>query len=334
MDKNRITAVLVQTDLLELAEQAGAILKQNGKEWRSACPLHKGNNETSFVIYPGSDGLYRWQCYADCDNGGDAIEFVKAWKGLDFLRAVEYLGGKDDIDPEELARIATERAKKAAERLEEEIRKAQRILEDLRETEKHLKYHENMQSWAREEWQRRGLGDWMEFWYLGGCEDFTINNGYHTPTITIPIFNESREVLNIRHRLMKPQDPKDKYRPETTGLKAVPFLALPELGYDGDVVLVVEGEIKAAVTYSTIGGMDIQVIGVPGQGMYKHLFDKLEGKEVVICPDPGAEQTALDFAKRIGGRYFTLPSKIDDWILETQADRNDIYAFIKQARKI
>jgi len=335
MERTEIDGVLAQADLLTLVEQAGGQLRRYGDGWRGACPLHGGTNETAFSIFTGDDGFYHWKCFADCDAGGDAIEFVKLWKGLDFKSAVEYLGGEHyNADPKELARIAQERAERAAKKLEQEIQRAKQALDDLRQAERHLYYHEHAANWMREEWNRRGLDEsWQGFYYLGGCEDFVINDGYHTPTLTIPIFNADRQVLNIRHRLMKPQNPQDKYRPDRPGLRASPFLGLPELGYDGETVLVVEGEIKAAVTFSTIGGMDWQVIGVPGQVMYKHLFDDLNGKNVVVCPDPGAEEPALEFAKSIGGRYFTLPAKIDDWILEVEADKDDIYSLVKQARK-
>ena len=333
MDKKE--EVLIQADLLDLAQKAGGVMKKNGDGWRGACPLHSGTNETAFSIFKGDDGLDYWKCFSDCNTGGDAIEFVRIWRGLDFLRAIEYLGGNIQTDPEELARLVKERSQKAHERAERERRIAEQTLLDLRHTEKHIYYHEHAAEWAKQEWTRRGLGEsWQGFWYLGGCEDFIINDGYHTPSITIPIFDEKREILNIRHRLMNPQNPKDKYRPERTGLRQVPFLALPEIGYYVDDILVVEGEIKAAVTYSVIGGMDIQVVGVPGQGMFKHLVDDLKGKRVVVCPDPGAEKSAYEFAKAVGGRYFTLPGKIDDYILETDATKNDLYNFMKYARKI
>lgn len=334
MDRSNIDALLIQTDLLGLVQQAGGVMRKNGDGWRGACPLHHGNNETSFSLFVGDDGLYYWKCFSDCSAGGDAIEFVKLWQGLDFLRAVEYLGGNVQSDPEEIARLAEERNRRAQERAERERKIAENTLADLRQAEKHIYYHEHATALIRDEWMRRGLNeDWQGFWYLGGCEDFIINDGYHTPTITIPIFNQHRQILNIRHRLLNPQSPKDKYRPERTGLKQVPFLALPELGIDGEEILVVEGEIKAAVTYSIIGGMDIQVIGVPGQGMYKHLSDELKDKKVVVCPDPGAEKPAYDFARSINGRVFTLPMKIDDYILETEATKDDLFNFMKYARK-
>lgn len=335
MDRNKIDGLLSQVNLLELVQQAGGVMRQNGSGFRGTCPLHHGNNQTSFSIFIGDDGLFYWKCFSDCDAGGDAIEFVKLWKGLDFLRAIEYLGGADyKTDPEELARIAIERNRKAQERAEREKRIADQTLEDLRHAERHLYYHEHAPAWTKDKWIERGLDEsWQGFYYLGGCEDFVINDGYHTPTLTIPILAPDMQLLNIRHRLLKPQAPNDKYRPEKSGLKAEPFLALPELGYDGDFILVVEGEIKAAVTFAYAGIMDWQIIGVPGQGMYKHLIEKLKGKNVVVCPDPGAEKPALEFAEFVDGRYFTLPDKIDDWILATGADKNDIYSFVKQARK-
>jgi len=337
MNRDKIDAILTQTDLLLLVEKAGGAMTPRGDGYHGACPLHAGKNKNAFSIFRGDDGLMRWHCFADCNHGGDAIEFVKTWLGLDFNKSLEYLGGDTiSYDPTTVAIIAQERARRAAEKLEQEIKNAQRALEDLRKAERHVYYHEHAPAWTCDEWRKRGLDkSWQGFYSLGGCEDFVINSNYHSPTLTIPIFDPKRNLLNIKHRLLKPQKETDKYRPEKSGLGKFPvFLGLPELGYDGDTILVVEGEIKAAVTYATIGGMETQVIGVPGQGMYKELITKLQGKHVVVCPDPGAEKAGYEFAKSVDGYYFELPAKIDDWILETGAKKDDIHVLIKQARKV
>jgi 5S rRNA maturation endonuclease (ribonuclease M5) len=75
----------------DLAQQAGAKLQRSGGELRGTCPLHKGDNPTAFVIYTDPNGQSRWHCHTKCDAGGDAIDFVQRWQGLDFMGAVKYL---------------------------------------------------------------------------------------------------------------------------------------------------------------------------------------------------------------------------------------------------
>lgn len=81
--------LLQRINLRDLAESAGA--KFPGMKNSSACPLHKGNNPTSFHIYTGSDGIPRWHCFTGCRTGGDAIKFYMTWQGVDFRTAIREL---------------------------------------------------------------------------------------------------------------------------------------------------------------------------------------------------------------------------------------------------
>ena len=109
--------LLSKIELVELVEHAGAKLHRSGYEVRCACPLHKGDNPTAFSIYKGDDGHDRWHCHTKCAAGGDAIEFVRRWRGLDFMGAVKYLADYASINLEELGftsesiRAETERRK-------------------------------------------------------------------------------------------------------------------------------------------------------------------------------------------------------------------------------
>jgi len=83
--------ILSRVSLEDLAQQAGAKLHRAGNDWRGKCPLHKGDNPTAFSVYVGEGGYERWHCHTKCDAGGDAIDFVQRWQGLDFMGAVKYL---------------------------------------------------------------------------------------------------------------------------------------------------------------------------------------------------------------------------------------------------
>lgn len=335
-----IDSILVKSDLLAYVEAAGGKPKGHGDRYACACPLHGGDNPTAFSVFR-KDGKLLWNCFTGDCGGGDAITFVELWqfsniidKKERFKRACEWIGGGAIADPEALResaerRLAQAEAEARAAKEREEARR-----EELRTAERHVYYHKMMPEWARAMWRKRGIDDGMQdFWTLGACEDFVIDGGYHTPTLTIPVVNRQRELMTIRHRLINPRSPKDKYRPETSGLHAHPFFALPEMGYDGGLIWVMEGEVKAMVTW-TISDTDWQCIGVPGQEMYSHLVPELAGKNVIVVPDPGAEKNAIEFAKKTGGRMLFIREKLDDLILETGADKNYLYALSKQTRRV
>jgi DNA primase len=90
--------ILSGVNLEDLAQQAGTKLQKSGGELRGTCPLHKGDNPTAFVIYTDVNGHTRWHCHTKCDAGGDAIDFVQRWQGLDFMGAVKYLAETMHLD--------------------------------------------------------------------------------------------------------------------------------------------------------------------------------------------------------------------------------------------
>ncbi len=116
-----IDELLSRVDLAEVAERAGAKLKPTGKGYRGNCPLHEGKNPTSFAILKNPDRRDRWFCFSGCTPAsghkwanGDAVEFVKRWKGLGFLDAVRELASIAGVPLEDLGITAEE-----ARRIEE-----------------------------------------------------------------------------------------------------------------------------------------------------------------------------------------------------------------------
>jgi hypothetical protein len=326
-----IDSVISKTDLIDLVCKAGG--EVDTRTMRCACPLHGGHDTNAFHIYTDKGKQY-WKCFSGDCGGGDVIDFVRVWRGWDFKQAFEFLGGDKQSDPAEMKRLADERHERARIELEDKKNRMEAARRELQVAEKHLLYHEGMGQWARDMWTERGIDEGMQdFWKLGACDSFDIG-GYSTPTLTIPIFDTDMTLLNIKHRLINPRKPNDKYRPETSGLGAFPpFIAFPSLGYDGDLIVVTEGEIKAMVTWTRVSGIDIQCIGVPGRSQFRALADKIGGKNVVVIPDPGAEKDAYDFAKQIKGRYLPIPEKIDDYILRTNISFDNLFGMFKQARR-
>lgn len=324
--------ILQNADLRQLVERAGGELRGNG---RCACPLHGGQDNNAFAIYH-KDGRDLWTCYSGDCGSGDAITFVQKWQGLDFKGACAFLGGDVVSDP--AAMLASAKIREEHARIEAEAANARHEARraELQAEHKHTIYHETMKQWAKDLWTARGLDEGLqEFFTLGACDNFSISPDYKTPTLTIPIFGEERNLLNIKHRLINPQKPNDKYRPETSGLGAFPpLLAVPEMGYDAGLIIVVEGEIKAMVSWARLDVTDFQVIGVAGKNSFMRVADRLAGKKVLVIPDPGGEKEALELARKVQGRLLEVPTKIDDFLIETNMSSNNFFSLIKQARKV
>lgn len=338
-----IESILAKSDLLAYVERAGGKLHGGGYRYACACPLHGGDNPTALSIFY-KDGHWIWNCFTGNCGGGDAIRFVEIWQGLKFKEACEWINGGAIEDAQGMKESAEQRHAAALieERAAKERTEARR--KELQLSERHLQYHNAMTQWMKDKWTQAGIDEGMQsFWTLGGCQDFTYKDDeqiYHSPTLTIPIFSEMRELLTIQHRLLNPHNPKNKYRPEKTGLHAHPFLAVPEMGFDGDKILVMEGAKKAMVTW-TRSDTGWQCIGVDSQEMYKSMVKVLQpvGARVVVIPDPNTKgnpnalRKAWYLTKQIGGAMVNIPAKIDDLILGTDMQQDQLYDLLKQARK-
>jgi hypothetical protein len=335
-----ITSTLLKTDLIEIAESAGATFHKVNSEWRSCCPLHGGNNKNAFAVYTGADGKQRFTCFTAGCGSGDVFDFVMKWKGCNFVDAYHYLGGQDSIDPAEIARAAEIREQRAREAKEEKEREHARALADLQAARTWEAYHANLDGQSRDLWHKRGIHDaWIDWWQLGYCPNFAISADgarYVTPSLTIPIQDTTCQVINVRHRLLSPPNPNDKYRPDRPGLPAAPFIAYPGIGFDVDRVLVLEGELKAAVTFQVLwtDNVTIQVVGIPGKNQFRGIANDLKGHDVYICFDPDAGEQAREAARAVGGKVITLPVKIDDAIIDGLLSRRDLLMRLKTARKV
>lgn len=336
MNKFDVETILKNTDLRTLVERAGGQPDNHG---RCACPLHGGQNESAFSIFI-KDGREFWKCWTSDCGGGDAIHFVQKWQGLDFKNACAWLGGDVISDPVAMEQSAKERLEQAKIEHEEARLKVEARRQELQVAKLHVFYHETMKEWARLEWVKRGLDEsWQGLWTLGSCDDKKISfkgNEYHTPTLTIPLVDEKYNLLNIKHRLLNPPKINDKYRPEKEGLGTFPpFIAFPDVGFNSDLIWIMEGEIKAMVTASISPDAGWQFIGVPGQDSYDKLSSELfKGKNVIVVPDPNAERKAWNFAKKINARFLMTPEKIDDLINENGYRGDWLSSMNKQARKV
>lgn len=327
--------------LVTMAEKAGADLRFQYGEYRSACPLHGGENKSAFVIYE-KQGRMRWKCFTgDCNErggGNDEFAFMIAMTGRTFAEVLQDLrGGKiPQVDPQ----AEQERRLKELERKIADLEKRTTDLEKWRETKPWERYHENLDDKARQQWEARGVPEcFQNFWHVGKCDDFhyrTDENWYTSPTLTFPIYQPGWDVATARHRILEPHDPSDKYRPDCPGLGSHAFLGDPDLGYDlADKTIVVEGEIKGMVTFSTYDKPMTQVIGIPGKSIWHDVADKIKGQDVYICLDPDATKEACTMARDLGGaKVIVLSEKIDDAIINYGLDGQWINSLLTSARYI
>lgn len=290
--------------------------------WVFDCPFHQEKSEGGFHVF--KDG---YKCFS-CGSYGDAIQWRIEYHKENFQHALAVLSGQplDDIvtiTPQERARLAEERARKVEQDLQERIHEAQATLEELRAARKWLAYHEQLNEQARELWHKRGIPDlYLDYWKLGYDSQHVIwtrQGEWTTPTLTIPLFEASTwECQNIKHRLLNPFKPNDKYRYDRSGLPAAWFVAEPDMPLEGKTMLV-EGEIKGMNAFIAADDPKLQVVGSPSKNPSNELLEMLDKCEpVYICLDPDATVEAhavADTLRRERCLMVELPEKIDDYLL-------------------
>jgi hypothetical protein len=239
------------------------------------------------------------------------------------------------VDPATELERKIEYAKRTQERLQEEITHAQAVLDDLHQSRVWERYHEQQTAFSTQWWKNRGITEYFqEYWKLGFIPDYTLKD-YHTPAMTIPVFETGWECVNIRMRLVNPPDEGGKYRPYKAGLPAPLYIAEPELQVKNRT-LVVEGEIKSMVSYIAADDLKLQVVGLPGKNPSVKIIEKLKDCDpIYLCLDPDADPK--DVATQLGKervRIIELPEKIDDLILNNGLGSEWMARLMSLARKM
>lgn len=99
-------ALLDRVDLLALVQQAGGKPRKSGASWRCACPLHGGDNASSFSVFM-ENGRQLWKCHTGEGKhrryaAGNAIHFVMEQLGTEWIDAVKHLADRERIPLEQL----------------------------------------------------------------------------------------------------------------------------------------------------------------------------------------------------------------------------------------
>ncbi|MFA5416908.1 MAG: CHC2 zinc finger domain-containing protein [Bacteroidales bacterium] len=339
-----LDVINAQIDLVAWVEAAGSKLRNVGRSLSGRCPLHGGDNPNGFSVY---DNGRLWNCFSGDCGGGDALRFIMKFKKVTLPEAINIATGGATITKEEILRIQQEQAERAARELEKSIARAQEMLKELRSTQIWLQYHEQLENSdvGRQWWENRGIGsDFQKFWKLGYVPDRRIWVGeeVHYPTATIPIFGKDWSAQNVKHRIIGAPKEVGKYRyeyPDLTPLFRAPiFISDPDLDTPNALVLV-EGEIKAMVTFLTLDTPNWQVIGIPSKNTpVDNIKELTKDVDVIyICCDPDTGSMNEEVAKELGVgrcRIVETPMKIDDLILTVGMDKNTLRNYFSQSRKI
>ena len=299
------------------------IRQRRANEWSSTCP------KCGDTGHAGHEPPDRFRMFSD----GKPRGWCRRCGYQDFADSDK----KVVITPEERQAWIAERVK----RERETIASAQHAIELLRSEATWLRYHENMGSAGRAFWESKGVPDWAQkYFQLGWCYDKTIwshGEEYHTPTATIPVFGVGWELVNLRHRLINPTDPTDKYRPDRSGIPAALYLTDPDKKPQGQCILI-EGEIKSIVTACHLDDPAYSIIGTPGKNPNTDRLKLLdECDRIWIVFDPDATAQAVEVARALGtkrARVVRLPVKPDDAFTMYGASKSDFVAALHSGRVV
>lgn len=340
-----IEAVLSRVDLLSLVQQRTQLRKVAAREYAGACPRCGGKDR----LHVNTDrGWFCRRCQG-AERWNDAIEWVRFTTGASFIEAITRLGGKADITPAEMERMCAEREAAEESRMTAERAEREAVHAELTARADWRTYADNLDRYpeARALWHERGLSDeWISYYGLGYSPSREFGYGEDritSPSLTIPYFRPvfcpdpeggdavTWRVVGLQHRLLADNTPGGKYRPHMRGAgKSLFYTDLLARRATGRVLLV-EGEIKAMVTWAALWegyelcyAPDLTVIGTAGAAVKGELLAELERAEhIMVCLDPDAETEAVKLAKMLGeerSRVIRLPGKIDDLIVSGVLD--------------
>ena len=143
-------AIRERTDLVALVGET-VDLKRSGTRFKGLCPFH-AEKTPSFMVDPARGSFH---CFG-CGEHGDAITFVRETRGVAFMEALRFLGGRVGVEIPEIE-VSDEEEAAARERREhkEWLRKANELAAAFFERE----LEEPGGAAARAYLEQRGIGD-------------------------------------------------------------------------------------------------------------------------------------------------------------------------------
>ncbi len=310
------------------ASQVQFVQKHGPNRWSSTCPKCGGEKHLS--------GALPDRCiWTPVGKNGKA-------SGYCFQCKTTFWPDSDDdanLDPTErrLRALEREQARQAAEQQAMADRLARVELYEA-ERQKYEQgrlweqYHDQRGEVGKRYWEQRGLNDfWQDYYQLG----YWPNSQWHAATATIPIFGKDYHPVNMKHRLIGVEQGKYRYHIQNGGTPL--FLCNPEADIAGHVYAI-EGEIKAAVTYSRLEDANAVIVGLPGVAASEETIAPLkQADRVTLVVDPGAHEQGIELARKIGISkcYMLEPAdKIDDGLLAGDIRGNDVKRILSTATRL
>ena len=315
--------------------------KTAAHEYAGPCPRCGGTDR--FRVDP-TKGWFCRQCTGAPDSGGhwgDQLDFVRWLFDLDYKSGImRLLGNQLNCTGDELERRAAERRKLDEARAADEYGQMLAARAALQASRADMEYSANLELYphAAQLWADRGINEeWARVYGVGYCPE--------RDSLTIPYYRTNAktgawEIIGLRHRLLGDCST-GKYRPQIAGLGNHLYYAQPMSGLFG-TVLVVEGEIKAMVTYANLWHGDTEprrantfVVGVPGKSWKADWIAELnQADRVIICLDPDARREAdkLQSMLSVPASRFDLPGKIDDLIVAGIIDGDTLLELLLTSR--
>lgn len=337
------TAKAREKSLVAEIERSGIELRPSGQsKYKAKCPFHSGHNRSSLSVWV-KDGIEVYHCFVDhCDAGGDIVRFVMNRHKLAYPDAIRYILGDARCGPiTPLPPAAKHEPEPPPPPLSHDL--VDRYQLQLYNNPRPIEWwcEKLTGAWEQDRINTtRKLIDQYHLGYAPECRTYYDKDqpDYRSPSYTIPIYNPKGEVINIRHRVAKPLDPGDKYRPESRGRQAAIYNA-PELlmyrnrmyvprpdakGCYPSEIVILEGEIKLMVWqrfFPFLPAITATAGSKSWIDRYAHVWPRLFNwpslRRVYVILDPGAEsvaeQTAMLFGRR--GVPVYLPDKCDDLLL-------------------
>lgn len=225
--------------------------------------------------------------------------------------------------------------------LEDQRRRIDARLTQIREDKAWLRWHIEMDEQARASWYKRGLLDpFIDYWKLGFDPHYITSSGFVTSSLTIPCFSTDWQPTQIYHRLSElPPGEGGKYR-QTKGLRPALFIADPDY-FLNEQVIIAEGQIKTQVGFKALLDHDLEkfdsiehnglnMVGIPSVEPNIDIFEPIKNaKRVYLVLDPDSRQpnkatgrvAQPELIKKLKQQYefeiytIDLYDKLDDYIL-------------------
>lgn len=338
----------LRQNLVEYIGKYTQLKKVSAHEYAGPCPVCSGRDR--FHVHD-TKGFFCRHCTGD-QKFGDLADFTKLAFGWTLKETLQRFNLDRRATPEEIATMDAERKTREEQERKTELEKQAEVACELTVSGIAQVYNRNLTHFpeARKMWNARGLSDdWIAYYSLGYCPSRKYGE-FTSASLTIPYirpnFAQNPEggadvawnIVQLKHRLLASDAPGGKYRSHFAGAGSHLFYTdLYQRHIMGDL-LIVEGEIKAMVTWSTLWIGDdcfaprLTVIGIPGQGWRSEWAEEFNRADrVMICLDPDAQKSAARLAGMITKpvKNILLPDKIDDLINMGVLDAEKLLAILR-----